>query len=94
MPYIRQIYRDKIDAALQQFCDSFPHGIHTLEEGEMNYVITKFLLMSIPDSAKYRDYERIIGRIEMVKQEMYRRMIAPYEDKKKEENGDVFPQSV
>jgi len=31
------------------------------------------------------------GVLENVKQEMYRRLAAPYEDKKAEENGDVYP---
>lgn len=38
----------------------------------------------------YKDYNEVIGVLECVKQELYRRLIAPYEDKKKDENGDVF----
>ena len=90
MPYIRDVNRKQIDEALQKFCDSLPHGINTLEEGEINYTITRLLLMSLPPVVKYRDYERIIGRLEAVKLEFYRRAVSPYEDKKKEENGDVY----
>jgi len=31
-----------------------------------------------------------MGVLECIKQEFYRRAVAPYEDKKKEENGDVY----
>ena len=40
--------------------------------------------------SSYHAYNEIIGVLECVKQEFYRRMVAPYEDKKCEENGDVF----
>jgi len=38
----------------------------------------------------YADYNEVMGVLECVKQELYRRLIVPYENKKKEENGDVF----
>lgn len=38
----------------------------------------------------YRTYNDIIGALECCKQEMYRRLIAPYEDQKIKQNGDVF----
>jgi len=31
-----------------------------------------------------------VGVLECAKMELYRRVAAPYEDKKKEENGDVY----
>jgi hypothetical protein len=39
---------------------------------------------------RFKDYAMAVGIIECVKQELYRRVVAPYEDKKCKENGDVF----
>ena len=39
---------------------------------------------------KYQTYNDIMGALEGCKLELYRRKIAPYEDKKIEENGDVY----
>jgi len=44
----------------------------------------------INNEIKYKTFESIIGMLESAKLEFYRRLMASYEDKKKEENGDVF----
>jgi len=59
--------------------------------GELNYAITQLVLgYKIDDPPSYTYYNEVIGVLECVKLELYRRMVAPYEDKKREENGDVF----
>lgn len=80
MPYIKE--RKMIDDLLSWGTEP------KFTEGQKNYFITKFLLKFEPKC--YEDYEKIIGLLECVKLEMYRRALAPYEDKKKEENGDVY----
>lgn len=57
--------------------------------GALNYCICK-LLTEVIDPTRYNDYNTIMGILESAKQEIYRRLISHYEDKKKEENGDVF----
>lgn len=42
------------------------------------------------ETNKYNDYALAIGVLELTKLELWRRLITSYEDKKKEENGDVF----
>jgi hypothetical protein len=37
----------------------------------------------------YEDYAKVIGAIECAKMELYRRLVAPYEEGKIEQNGDV-----
>lgn len=59
--------------------------------GELNYLITKI----VTDYLKYKGfcYETLneaVGVLECAKLELYRRVIAPYEDIKKEGNGDVY----
>ncbi|MBU2542645.1 hypothetical protein KJ785_03735, partial [Patescibacteria group bacterium] len=57
--------------------------------GELNYSITK-LLLALKGAGKYKDYNELVGALESAKLEFYRREIAPYEDIKVEENGDVY----
>ena len=58
--------------------------------GELNYILTKIVLWWLGKEPNYERYNAAVGALECAKIELYRRMIAPYEDKKKEENGDVF----
>lgn len=83
MPYIEH-NREVLDAKMEGLMDAIP----VLSPGEMNYVFTTLLLAWQPTT--YRDMEALVGRLEMVKLEFYRRFVAPYEDLKKEQYGDVF----
>ena len=62
--------------------------------GELNYIITAEILdyLGIPDGKKprYADYNEVIGVLECIKQEVYRRVVIPFEQKKMKENGDIF----
>ena len=67
-------------------------GAGTRWAGELNYKLTNLCLEHMagrPES--YGHYNEVIGALECCKLEMYRRAVAPYEDKKMEENGDVYP---
>lgn len=58
--------------------------------GELNFLITSNIVDYLPANPRYDDYNKIIGVLECVKMEFYRRMVAPYEDDKIKENGDVY----
>ena len=61
--------------------------------GTLNYIITRLCDYWCRDwqgESNYAKYNTVIGVLECVKQELYRRQIAPYEDEKCEENGDVY----
>ena len=61
--------------------------------GTLNYIITRlcdFWCRDNSGEANYERYNSVIGVLECVKQELYRRQVAPYEDKKCEQNGDVY----
>lgn len=59
--------------------------------GELNYAITRWITFYLESKGEsYQTYNDIIGALECAKIEMYRRMVAPYEDKKIKENGDVY----
>lgn len=82
MPYITQEQREE----LQEWLDSIV--LFDLPSGELNYVVTSLLLKTNPKC--YDDYNTLIGVLECIKLELYRKRIALYEDKKCAENGEVY----
>lgn len=59
--------------------------------GELNYAITKLCVDYTSFMGEcYTTINEVIGALECAKQEFYRRVAAPYEDKKIKENGDVY----
>jgi len=90
MPYIKQEHRDKLDNQIENLADKidglFIWGQH--RDGLLNYTITKLIKDLYPD-ATYHDYNEVIGLLESCKLEVYRKMVAPYEDVKELENGSV-----
>ncbi len=85
MPYIEEKARFMLEGRCRQ--------VQTA--GELNYAVTRLCLDYIhaPSSGmiSYRLLNEVIGALECAKLEMYRRMVAPYEDEKIEQNGDVYP---
>lgn len=80
MPYIDLITRQQLAA-----------GDTPMSPGELNYLLTMMCLEFLNTTQrKYSDYNTIVGALECVKQEFYRRAVVPYEDKKIKENGDVY----
>ena len=59
--------------------------------GELNYRITQLIdeyMWTMSDG--YQTINDIVGALESAKLEFYRRVVAPYEDTKMQENGDVY----
>ena len=82
MPYIKQERREEIDPTILNFCPE--------NAGDLNYVVTVMIDNFINLRGEtYKNFNAMIGALECCKQEYYRRIIAPYEDEKIEENGDV-----
>lgn len=80
MPYIKQYEREELDLE--------PFG--AMNAGQLNYVFTTMAHEYLHlNGESYQSYNDIIGALEGCKLELYRRKVAPYEDKKIEENGDV-----
>ena len=78
MPYIKQELREAIRA-----------GGKAESPGELNYALTLLCLDYLGDAPKYQSFNDVIGALECCKLELYRRRVAPYEDVKISENGDV-----
>lgn len=60
--------------------------------GELNYAITKIILryLFLQGDPKYATFNDVIGVLGCIHSELYRRMVAPYENLKISENGDVY----
>jgi len=84
MPYISQHRRRRLDTYINQLMLE----IAGEDIGEFNYVVTKLLQARATNS--YSSINEIVGVLECIKLEFYRRFTSPYEDKKIIENGDVY----
>ncbi len=87
MPYIKKENRAKIDVVVTQLVDAVE------SPGEINYAITRFL-HSLVAIVRQRNFgyallNALIGVLECAKLEFYRMVVAPYENKKRMENGPV-----
>ncbi len=86
MPYIPKSTREKIAEALLPLYDYFSNNV--VSAGDLNFILTKIVLLKNP--LNYKEYNELVGVLECVKQEFYRRVIVPYEELKKEKEGDVY----
>lgn len=96
MPYIKQKDRDKLDGVIQELIVAIKGNMDKAGvlgtdaenlDGVLNYCFFKICKEIYPQ--KYHWYNRMMGMMECCKAELYRRLVAPYEDIKIEENGDV-----
>ena len=59
--------------------------------GELNFALSQNVNDFLQTSQfNYQAFNDVIGALENLKFEIQRRFLAPYEDKKIEENGDAF----
>ena len=64
--------------------------VTTENPGRVTYRLFKSCLHFLPKEPCFSDYCVLLGALEAAKLELYRRYIAPYEDKKMKEHGDVY----
>ncbi len=81
MPYIKQTDRTQFDITKE---------VQPQTPGELNYVISQLCSQYLESKGVgYTNCNEIVGVLECVKQEFYRRITVPYEDVKIKENGDI-----
>lgn len=82
MPYIPQMRRVDVEPLLRTPAET---------PGELNYQVTRLVQRWVDQNGTgYNTFNAAIGVLESAKLELYRRMVGPYEDSKKNENGDVY----
>lgn len=89
MPYIRKSRRVVYDEAIDVLVSRM-ESVEDLSAGELNYIVTRLARGFVrAKTENYAAYNDVMGALEGVKMEMYRRSIVPYEDAKIREHGDV-----
>jgi hypothetical protein len=88
MPYITGEERRELDPAIDMLVAKLRQAPVEKVDGRLNYVISRLLAQLYPKG--YFHYNRAMGVLASAMQEFYRRRVAPYEDVKISENGDVY----
>ena len=84
MPYIKKENRAHFDEVIHKISSNVTC------EGDLNYIFTSLIHKEIEKKGlNYQTANNLIGMLECCKLELYRVIAAPYEDIKKQENGNV-----
>lgn len=82
MPYIKGDWR-RWDIA---------DGQTPVNVGDLTYLLTHNCISYLHDKkADFARHAEVLAALEATKLEFYRRAVAPYENEKIKENGDVYP---
>lgn len=85
MPYVNKWNREMLA--------DFDGTKSAMTLGELNFQFHALVFKYLGDRGlSYDNIAGITGVLENVKQELYRRSFAPYEDQKIMDNGDVYPE--
>jgi hypothetical protein len=87
MPYIKQEYRELIEKQLDEIFQKVMRVPSEDRAGILTYVIYKLFLDLRVN--RYADFAVLMGILDCVGKEFYRRVIAPHEDEAAQRNGDV-----
>jgi len=89
LPYIPKEDRVFYDKTIKEICEALHNSDNMVNPGHLNYVITRICKDVFERNAWYGTIADITGVLENVKQELYRRQFAAYEDAAIEKNGDL-----
>ena len=91
MPYIKQEDRTKFNSAIDDIVDELTNHnrVELTSVGNLNYVVSSILWELFRKKPSYTLGNNLIGVLECVKQELYRKLLAEYEDIKEKENGTI-----
>ena len=91
MPYIPEADKRRFDHALSALWSETRSG-SGISNGELNYLMTQLALLYLARHGRsYNTLSDVVKAFECAKLEFYRREVVPYEDRKIEQNGDVYP---
>lgn len=82
MPYIKPERRAFCDEVVDEMA-----GQTIVADGDLNYILYKYCKNHIKPS--YNNYKNFCGELRQCATEIERRLLAPYEESKIFENGDV-----
>lgn len=87
MPYIAPNDRPAIDEKIDDLIEYLKSRPVENQDGDLNYAVSRIVHEVYPP--RYFHYNRALGVLSAIQLEFYRRKVAPYEDEKITENGDV-----
>ncbi len=91
MPYIDKVKREAADYYLDDLLGYIENNKELIVAGDLNYMFTKIVdQYLVVNGLNYQNINNALGALEGAKLEAYRRVAAPYENKKAELNGDVY----
>lgn len=82
MPYVKQERRADLNKVVIAMSEA-----KVVADGDLNYILFRFAKYHI--SPGYNNYKNFLGELNEAAEEIRRRLLAPWEDMKIEENGDV-----
>ena len=94
MPYIKKEERPRYDKSIEEIVNLLVEKLpgdngKGYSEGDLNYVVSSIVWKLFDKSKSYSNGNKLMGALECIKQEFYRRKLAPYEDEKIKTNGDL-----
>lgn len=88
MPYVPKADRFRFSAVVNALNEEMAKGI---TPGELNYLLTGIADNYVAVKGKsYTHMNDVLGAFSGASKEFYRRVVAPYEEEKINENGDVY----
>lgn len=88
MPYIPAADRDKLQSATDAMAAVIDRDTTA---GDLNYMISLMAKAYIEAKGlRYEHLNAVVGALDSAKAEFQRRVVAPYEDQKIADNGDVY----
>jgi hypothetical protein len=89
MPYIKHEDKKRFITILDTLQQTVNSG--GISNGDLNYLMTCLAKMYLSKHGEsYNTLSDVVKAFECAKLEFYRRKVAPYEDRKIKENGDVW----
>ena len=88
MPYIKKDDRIRFEEGIKSIVAALKEN-GDVKPGDINYVFSTILWELFKEKPSYTLANSMVGAMECVKLEFYRRQVAPYEDAKIKEHGDI-----
>ena len=95
MPYILPELRKKLDPEIDALLEALYRSVpivmanNDVQAGHLNYCLSKIIWSIFEGDKNYNCANKLIGVLEAVKLEFYRRKVQEYEDIKMDESGDI-----
>ncbi len=88
MPYIKRESRQQYQAILSELAELIPTDPNE-RPGHFNYIVSLLIEKVYGKRMRYSQHNEVVGVLNCIAQEFYRRKTAPYEDEKIQTEGDL-----